>query len=606
MGWVFQFHLLLAEAFGKYRNEAGSGVANLLSTGRVAADKPGGIERFQQHAIKDVLSAGFMMNMRNIDWYLVQSPGANVEGDPQTFPGPEDASPDAIRAQVAERAHLSPTSTVLIHVACRWRDLRDLTSLPNGDLELKIVDQPAGAQISNAGATAGASGSGAGTSGPPGPSGQGPLTLRKTAATLGEEVQPGCFLVHYAEATHTRRQQFLVDSGPIKAGKTTCLEMLLPALAAADPVFGVGQAREVITMDILMPNEHTGREGLLSALLSQLMIRWSACQIQVNGRLWGLCHSAQQANNMRQLEDAIMQLVGSLEQHVLFLVDEAQWFLMPRHSDGGLDTIAARNQANFLKRLLYHASDRALWALTGSTMATFWWGLAQMAPNGTPPLTANGLITLSARATDEQIDFCWGQLEKQHGPLPSELKIYAAGSAALLCYHVQEHLLHPGVPIPELVTRIDDKWVVEAGTDWKPSLEGMEKEERKGFYALSVPEEGLDVAAGLQPLYLSQLLCGQLEPIHEGSGKQRLISPLYRMVVQSLIQPDGALMPMPLAKPSSPLVLLEGRQLLLRFANSAMKAQKAGWKGANHQQLLCAVESLGASIEMTTQGLLFS
>ncbi|KAK9832400.1 hypothetical protein WJX74_008883 [Apatococcus lobatus] len=152
---VFQFHLLLAEAFGKYRNEAGSGVANLLSTGRVAADKPGGIERFQQHAIKDVLSAGFMMNMRNIDWYLVQSPGANVEGDPQTFPGPEDASPDAIRAQVAERAHLSPTSTVLIHVACRWRDLRDLTSLPNGDLELKIVDQPAGAQISKAGATAG-------------------------------------------------------------------------------------------------------------------------------------------------------------------------------------------------------------------------------------------------------------------------------------------------------------------------------------------------------------------------------------------------------------------------------------------------------------------
>ncbi|KAK9820878.1 hypothetical protein WJX74_000505 [Apatococcus lobatus] len=424
-----------------------------------------------------------------------------------------------------------------------------------------------------------------GTSGPPGPSGQGPLTLRKMAATLGEEhlKLAACAFSSDHLRTHQGGQDHL--SGD----------------AAARTCSGVGQAREVITMDILMPNEHTGREGLLSALLSQLMICWSACQIQVNGRLWGLCHSAQQANNMRQLEDAIMQLVGSLEQHVLFLVDEAQWFLMPRHSDGGLDTTAARNQANFLKRLLYHASDRALWALTGSTMATFWWGLAQMAPHGSPPLTANGLITLSARATDEQIDFCWGQLKKQHGPLPSELKIYAAGSAALLCYHVQEHLLHPVAPIPELVTRIDDKWVVEAGTDWMPSLEGMEKEERKGFYALSVPEEGLDVAAGLQPLYLSQLLCGQLEPIHEGSSKQRLISSLFRMVVQSLIQSDGALMPMPLAKPSSPLVLLEGRQLLLRFANSAMKAQKAGWKGANHQQFICAVESLGASIEMTTQ-----
>ena len=82
--------------------------------------------------------------MRNIDWYLVQSPGASVEGEPQTFPGPEDASPDAVRAQVAERANLPSTSAVLIHVARGWQDLRDLTRLPNGDLELKIVDQPAG------------------------------------------------------------------------------------------------------------------------------------------------------------------------------------------------------------------------------------------------------------------------------------------------------------------------------------------------------------------------------------------------------------------------------------------------------------------------------
>ncbi|KAK9828229.1 hypothetical protein WJX74_004567 [Apatococcus lobatus] len=90
------------------------------------------------------LHEGFMMSMRSIDWYLVQSPGASVEGDPQTFPGPENASAAAVRAQVTERANLPPTSTVLIHIARRWRDLRDLTSLPNGDLMLKIVDQPAG------------------------------------------------------------------------------------------------------------------------------------------------------------------------------------------------------------------------------------------------------------------------------------------------------------------------------------------------------------------------------------------------------------------------------------------------------------------------------
>ena len=87
---------------------------------------------------------GFMMSKRRIDWYLVQSPGASVTGVPQTFPCPEDAGPDAIRAQVAERAHVPPTSTVLIHLDSRWQDLRDLTSLPNDDLVLKIVAQPAG------------------------------------------------------------------------------------------------------------------------------------------------------------------------------------------------------------------------------------------------------------------------------------------------------------------------------------------------------------------------------------------------------------------------------------------------------------------------------
>ncbi len=86
----------------------------------------------------------FMINVRKIYLYFVQSPEASAEGDPQTFPGPEDASPDDIRAQVAERAHLPPTSTMLILVARRWRDLRELTSLPHGDLELKIVDQLAG------------------------------------------------------------------------------------------------------------------------------------------------------------------------------------------------------------------------------------------------------------------------------------------------------------------------------------------------------------------------------------------------------------------------------------------------------------------------------
>ena len=47
--------------------------------------------------------------------------------------------------------------------------------------------------------------------------------------------------------------------------------------------------------------------------------------------------------------------------------------MLPRLPDGSLDIQAAQRQLGFLKDLLYNVSRYALWALTGSTMATFWW-----------------------------------------------------------------------------------------------------------------------------------------------------------------------------------------------------------------------------------------
>ena len=87
-----------------------------------------------------------------------------------------------------------------------------------------------------------------------------------------------------------------------------------------------------------------------------------------------------------------------------------------------------------------------------------------MAPNGTPPLTANATVSLRARATEQQMDFCWKELQKQHAAdLPTELRDYAAGSPALLCHYVQEHIINPQLPVVELVAGIDDKWVAEVG-----------------------------------------------------------------------------------------------------------------------------------------------
>ena len=79
---------------------------------------------------------------------------------------------------------------------------------------------------------------------------------------------------------------------------------------------------------------------------------------------------------------------------------------------------------------------------------------------------------------------------------------------------------------------------MQAGADWMPSLARLEREDREGLYGLSVVEVGFDAQASRRPPYLQHLLKGQLEPIAEGSSMQRIISPLYRMVLQVCKLPD--------------------------------------------------------------------
>ncbi len=59
--------------------------------------------------------------------------------------------------------------------------------------------------------------------------------------------------------------------------------------------------------------------------------------------------------------------------------------------------------------------------------------------------------------------------------------------------------------------------------------------------------------------------------------------------LQRLLQPDGALRAMPPARVTSPLVLLESRDLLMRLADSTIRAQAEGWKGSENQKLYRAV-----------------
>ena len=59
--------------------------------------------------------------------------------------------------------------------------------------------------------------------------------------------------------------------------------------------------------------------------------------------------------------------------------------------------------------------------------------------------------------------------------------------------------------------------------------------------------------------------------------------------LQTLLQPNGDLMPMPLAERTCPLVTLEARDLLLRFINAALSAYSNGWKTPEQQKLLRVV-----------------
>ena len=124
----------------------------------------------------------------------------------------------------------------------------------------------------------------------------------------------------------------------------------------------------------------------------------------------------------------------------------------------------------------------------------------------------------------------------------------------------------------------------QAGADWVPSLALLQPEEQKNLYALSVAEEGLDVGFGLRPLHLKQLLDGQLEPISEGNSKQRLISPLYRMVVQVCKPPEHThramqvchiqILPSPkFTAQSGPLHLRPSGSLCVLFSMQAIKQQ---------------------------------
>ncbi len=92
-----------------------------------------------------------------------------------------------------------------------------------------------------------------------------------------------------------------------------------------------------------------------------------------------------------------------------------------------------------------------------------------MAPNGVWPVNGNYALHVPPKVSRCLMEFCWQQLQQQHGgALPEELKVFAGECPALLCtYAAHYEYASAGAasspPLHKLITNCDSKWLVEVG-----------------------------------------------------------------------------------------------------------------------------------------------
>ena len=177
----------------------------------------------------------------------------------------------------------------------------------------------------------------------------------------------------------------------LQTGKSLLLNEVLPALIAADELFGVGRAAEarVFRLSTDKFDRANGEKGFLSSLLDELTAQANAMGISEVERV------------RRQLGDvgviarltAFVNFLPHDVQHFI-LVDEVQNFFLLTKPDGSLDsssidqmrryarvclprTFALTHLPNrIFKSLVGSSPIHCAWVLTGSSMATYWVNLA--------------------------------------------------------------------------------------------------------------------------------------------------------------------------------------------------------------------------------------
>ncbi|KAK9811115.1 hypothetical protein WJX73_003647 [Symbiochloris irregularis] len=196
----------------------------------------------------------------------------------------------------------------------------------------------------------------------------------------------------------------LIISGGIKSGKTFTAEVLIPHLASKHWVLGLCGSRQVSVVKLTLAGvlgQAASQREILECLLRLVMESWQEANLRAPEDDWQWACAALNVSRDLEPELAVMRLkmgieglLTSLEQPTLIILDEVQAFVLPKDGQGRLDEKAARDQWVFLKHILYFVSSFALWVLTGSCLASFWWAVSKMPPNAVALLTGHFRLDL--------------------------------------------------------------------------------------------------------------------------------------------------------------------------------------------------------------------
>jgi hypothetical protein len=257
------------------------------------------------------------------------------------------------------------------------------------------------------------------------------------------------FSLHHARAAHS----------VLQTGKSLLLNKVLPALIAADELFGVGSPAEarVFRLSTDKFDRKNGETGFLSSLLDELTVQADAMGIV-------------EVRRVRE-EFGDLGVVARLTAFVNFLphtvphfilLDEVQNFFLLTKPDGTLDGSSVDQMqrcarvsaflARALSRVLRNRIFKPLvgsspihctWVLTGSSMATYWANLALAPVNGYSILTHLSSVHVPTRVEASVLERARSVLREEFAsvalPLPeSLLQFEFANTVAELVFYVTE------------------------------------------------------------------------------------------------------------------------------------------------------------------------